>query len=178
MKNRRLLALPIVVLVSVSVAVSAAVWAQAKIVADNMESQVKKATFNYYFGLVLGEQEEYFKGVRLPLIVTLDGKSVARDEVYLKEMIATIHKKNQSAKLTPDDRGVIAKNVVATIDDSPVQFVGAGTAVISFLVQHNEKTMADRFCTLLLHRGGVEKPEWKVIQEVTDGKPVPPEYLK
>ncbi|MEP6754175.1 MAG: hypothetical protein ABJA67_01640 [Chthonomonadales bacterium] len=157
--------------------VSAVVWAQGKAATD-MESQIRKATFSYYIGLILGEPDEYFKGVKTPLLVTNDGVSQPRDEKYLRDMIGTIKKRTSAAKFTDDDRKNIVKNIFGAVDDSSVQFVGADTATISFVVQHDEKKMSDRMCSLLLHREGKDKPEWKIIQEITDSKPVPPEYLK
>lgn len=158
--------------------ISAVVWAQGKKAADSMEDQVRKATFSYYIGLVLGEPDEFFKSAKLPLATTLDGQTTLRDDKYLRAMLAAIHKQAIATKLSDGDKKLIVQNMVSNIDDSQVQFIGANTATIAFLIQHDAKKMSDRFCSLVLHKEGIDKPEWKVIQEITDSKSIPPEYVK
>ncbi len=81
----------------------------------------------------------------------------------------------KGAGLSDDDRKRIVGNMVAMFDEAPVQFVGANTAELTFLIRRASKPEeGDNLGTLVLYRS---EGKWRVIAEVTDSAGVPPSYL-
>jgi hypothetical protein len=154
-------------------------WAQAKKTGEAIEGEIRRASFHYYFGLIFGEPTEYLKGTRMPLYAVHDGVGSYKDEKASRAALAKFAENIKASKVTNDDRNLIVKNMISTFDESSVQFIGANTATLTFLVRHDKKPeVGDYLCTLLLHRADPKAAEWKVIAEVTDSAAVPPEYLK
>ncbi len=158
--------------------VIASAFAQAKKNAEPVEGQVKKACFHYYAGLIFGQIDEYLKGVKPPLIVIRDGNSATKDEKSLRAMIFPMGEKMRNSGLTDTDKATMLKNMLTTFDEADVQFIGADTAALTFLIKHDQKTSADTLCTLIVHRVDAATGVWKVIEEITDSKPVPLDYMK
>ena len=156
-------------------ALAAGAWAQEKKAGEEMEKQIRLAGFQYYVGTLFGDADEYMKATRLPLYVVRDGAGKHRDEKETRAVLAASAEHIKAAKVSQDDRNQIVKNLIAIFDEASIQFIGANTATLTFLVKHGEAKEGDQLATLTLYR---KDGQWKVIAEVTDSAPVPPEYLK
>ncbi len=165
-------------LIVVCISILAGAWAQGRKNAETIEGQVKKACFHYYVGLIFGQVDEYLKGVKPPLLVVRDGQSTSKDEKSLRSMLFPMSEKMKNSGLTDTDKATILKNMLSTFDEADVQFIGADTAALTFLIKHDQKSNADSLCTLVVHRVDAATGLWKVIEEITDSKPVPPDYMK
>jgi hypothetical protein len=152
-------------------------WAQAKSVGDQVEDQIRRGAFHYYFGTVLGNAEEYLAGTRLPLYVVRNGVGTYKDEKAARAELAQFAEKLKAVNLSEDDRKQMVSNLIRTLDEASIQFVGANTATLTFLVRHDERA-GDQMCTLTLYRPDVKAGTWKVIAELTDSAPIPPSYIK
>ncbi len=154
---------------------AAGAWAQEKKQAQDVEGQIKAACLRYYAGTLFGSAPEFFAVTRTPLIVVRDGVLKQRTESESKELLASIAEQIKSRNLGEEDRKLITGNIIAMLDDAPVQYVGANTAEITILLHKGKKPdEGDNLGTLVLYRSG---GQWKVIEEVTDTAPVPPAYL-
>jgi hypothetical protein len=150
--------------------------AQEKKAAEAMESQVRRAGFQYYVTTLLGAADEHLKVAKMPLTVVRDGVSQIRDEKAARALLAGFAERLKASKTPDEDKQVIVKGVIPIFDEASIQFVGSNTANLTFLVRHGKTEKEGEYlATLTLFRkdGG-----WKVISEVTDSTPVPPEYLK
>lgn len=151
-------------------------WAQEKKAAEAMESQVRRAGLQYYVTTLLGAADEHLKVARMPLTVMRDGVSRIRDEKAARVLLAGFSERLKASKTPDEDRRAILRGVIPIFDEASIQFVGSNTANLTFLVRHgNTAKEGDYLATLTLFR---KEGEWKVISEITDSTPVPPEYLK
>jgi hypothetical protein len=162
--------------ITVVLVAGAGVLAQQKKTGDEMENQIRRAGFQYFYGTVFGDPDEYLKAARMPLYAVRDGVGRSRDDKETRAMLVRFAERIKATKLNDDDRKLMVKNLIALFDEASIQFVGANTATLTFLVQKGKtEKEGDQLATLTLYRkdGG-----WKIISEVTDSAPVPPEYLK
>src|SRR5205814_3631317 len=89
-------------------------------------------------------------------------------------MLAQIAERSKASKLTDDDRKQMVGNMIRIFEEATVQFVGANTAELTFLIRPGaKKEDGDSLGTFVLHRSG---GEWEVVMEITDSAPVPPSY--
>lgn len=141
-----------------------------------MAGQLKGVALRYYNGTVFGDVESYLKVTRMPLSLVRDGVVSSRSEVETRAFLGKLAERNKQSKLTDEERGRITGNMLALIEDATIEFIGASTASLTFMVKPPEKEGdGPRLLTLILHRkDGV----WRVIQEISDSTPVPAEYLK
>ncbi len=154
----------------------AAAWAQGKKAADDVEGQVRRAAFQYYVTTILGEADEHLKVARMPLSVVRDGVIQTRDEKSARALLAGFEERMKASKTADEDRKEIVKSVIGIFEEASIQFVGANTAGLTFLIRRGKtEKEGDHLGTLTLYR---KNGQWKVISEVTDSSPVPPEYLK
>src|SRR5947208_734380 len=114
---------------------AAGVWAQEKKKAD-MEGQVRAAGFRCFAGNVLGAFDEIAASVRFPLIVVRDGVVKNREEAESRALTARTAENIKKANLSEDDRKHMSANMVGIFDEASVQFIGANTATITFLIKH------------------------------------------
>lgn len=163
-------------------ALAAGAWAQEKQAQQpqnagaNMEGQIQRAGFTYYYATIFGDVDEYLKVTRMPLFVVHDGTGTYRDEKATRALLAGFAEHTKAAKLTNDDKKQILKNLITLFDQASVQFVGANTATLTFLARRGAtEKEGDHLCTLTLYR---KDGTWKVISELTDSAAVPPEYVK
>jgi hypothetical protein len=151
-------------------------WAQEKKAAEAMESQVRRAGFQYYVTTLLGAADEHLKSVRMPLYVVRDGVVTTRDEKAARALLAGFADRLKASKTPDEDKQTIVKGVIPIFDEASIQFIGANTANLTFLIRHGKtEKEGDYLATLTLFR---KDGDWKVIFETTDSAPVPPEYLK
>jgi hypothetical protein len=150
----------------------------ARPVGEALEGKIKQAAFRYYVGLVLGDPEQYFQGARMPLQTVTSGKCGTLDEAAARAMLKTLADKRVEKPLSKDERTEIIGNVIRTLDEADIRFIGRNTATLVFLVRHDPQTKADHLCSLTLHRPDPKAGEWKVIHETTDAEAVPEEYVK
>jgi hypothetical protein len=167
-------------LIAAAIALTAvAVWAQqGKSVGEVLEGKIKQAAFHYYLGMVVGDPEEYLKGTRLPLQTVRNGKIGTMDETAARAMLRALAAKQAEKPLTKDERTQVIGNIIRSLDEADIRFIGANTATLVFLVREDQKTKAVQLCSLTLHRPDPKAPEWKVIGETTDSEPVPADYVK
>jgi hypothetical protein len=151
---------------------------RAKTVGEVLEGKIKQAAFQYYAGTILGDLDQYLRGVRLPMQMLRGGKSVMLDEAAARAMLKAIAAKQSEKPLTREERTEVIGNIIRTLDESDIRFIGANTATLVFLVRHDEKTKADLLCSLTLYRPEPKVGDWKIIQEITDAEPVPEAYVK
>ena len=151
---------------------------QQKKNAEVIENQIKKSCFHYYVGMIFGQADEYMKGVKPPLTVIRDGVVTKKDERDLKSMLFSMGERMKNAAIADTEKAVMLKNMLTTFEQADVQYVGADTAMLTFLIKHDAKANSDSLCTLIVHREDAANGLWKVISEITDSKPVPPEYVK
>jgi hypothetical protein len=147
-------------------------------VGEVLEGKIKQAALHYYLGMVLGDQEEYLKGTRLPLQTVRSGKIVALDEAAAKTMLKTLAAKQAEKPLTKEERTQVIGNMIHSLDEADIRFIGANTATLVFLVRQDSASKAEFLCSLTLHRADPKSGEWKVIQETTDSEPVPADYVR
>src|ERR1043166_8844100 len=140
----------------------------------DVEGQVRAAAFRHVIGHVFGVYEEYSAATRLPMTVVRDGAFSKMEESQAKAMVASYAESIK--KVSDDDRKKMSANLLAAIDDASVQFIGANTANLTFLVKKGAKPEdGDSLATMILH---LKDNKWQVIEEITDSKPIPPGYLK
>ena len=157
-------------------AIGAAAWGQEKRAADAMESQVRRAGFQYYVTTLLGAADEHLKAARMPLQVVRDGAVSSRTEMAMRSLLAGFAERLKSSKTPDEDRKAILDSVIPIFDEASIQFIGSNTANLTFLVRRGKTEKDGEYlATLTLYR---KAGEWKVIAETTDSTPVPPEYLK
>lgn len=149
-----------------------------KSVGEAVEAKIKQAALHYYLGMVLGDLEEYLKGMRLPLQTVRNGKVGTLDAVAAHAMIKDLAAKQAEKPLNQDERTQVVGNIIRTLDEADIRFIGANTATLVFLIRQDPATKADYLCALTLHRADPKAGDWKVIQETTDSEPVPAEYVK
>ena len=136
---------------------------------------MRAAGMRYYAGMVFGDLDEYTKVSKMPLSVMRDGTITSRDEAEAKKMLGQIAERLKAAKLSDDDRKQMVGNMIRIFDEATVQFIGANTAELTFLIRPGaKKEDGDSLGTFVVHRTG---GEWKVVMEITDSAPVPPSYL-
>src|SRR5205085_2940839 len=149
-------------------------WAQEK-KREDVEGKVRAAAFGYYSSTAFGDADELMKVTRHPLTIIKDGAITQRDEKSTRGLLASVAERIKKSGLKNEDKGKILGNMIAIFDEASVQFVGASTAHLTFVMKLGTKESGDTLGTFLLHR----TPEgmWKVIGEITDSRPVPPSYL-
>ena len=172
MKSKRIAA---VFAVWIGLGLAAATWAQEQKKTQDVEGKVRAAGFAYYLATVFGDAEGYLKASRIPLTVIKDGTITQRDEKGARALLAGIGERVRKSGITNDDKGRMAGNMIAIFDDANVQFVGANTAHLTFLIKLGPKAVGDTLGTLILHRDMTGN--WRVIGEITDSSPIPPSYL-
>jgi hypothetical protein len=160
----------------IACAIGAAAWGQEKRAADAMESQVRRAGFQYYVTTLLGAADEHLKTVRLPLQIVRDGVVSSRSEMATRGLLAGFAERLKSSKTPDEDRKTILDGVIPIFDEASIQFIGANTANLTFLIRRGKTEKDGEYlATLTLYR---KDSAWKVIGETTDSTPVPPEYVK
>ena len=164
---------------AVATLAAAAVWAQqAKSVGELLEGKIKQAAFHYYLGMVLGDPEEYLKGTRLPLQTVRNGKAGTLDDASARAMLKSLAAKQAERPLTKEERTEVVGNIIRSLDDADVRFIGANTATLVFMIREDAQTKSMLLCSLTLHRADPKAGEWKVVNETTDSDPVPADYVK
>jgi hypothetical protein len=149
--------------------------AQQKAKRDDVDGQIRLTSFKYYLSTVFGDSDDYLKVARMPLAVLRDGAITSRDEKATRTFLSQLADRAKSKNLSNEDKSQIAKNMIALFDDASVQFIGANTAELSFLIAKGAKPEeGDRMGAFVLHNEG---GKWMVIMEVTDSAPIPPSYL-
>ncbi|HSV74672.1 MAG TPA: hypothetical protein VLH79_13010 [Chthonomonadales bacterium] len=139
-------------------------------------ADVRRAAHAYYSALVLGDAEQYIRHVRFPLQAVRDGVVSARTEAQARALVRALTDRRAARPLSEEEKATVARRLREVIDEARIEFVGADTASVAFLIgSGNAPRDGDRVCLLLLHRG---RDGWRVIAEVTDSKPVPPAYLR
>lgn len=139
-----------------------------------VEGQVRAAAFRHIIGHVFGIYEEYSATTRLPMTTVRDGVFNRLEEADAKKLVAGYAE--SSKKLSDEDKKKASGGLLAAIDDASVQFIGANTATLTFLVKKGAKPEdGESLATLVLH---LKDGKWQVIEEITDSKPIPPTYLK
>ena len=156
------------------VACGATVWSQVK-KQEDVEGKIRAAAFGYYSATVFGEAEDFTKVTRHPLTIIKDGAVKTRDDKASRALLASFAERIKKSGLTNVDKGKILGNMIVLFDEASVQFVGANSAHLTFLMKHGAKDSGDTLGTLLLHR--TADGLWKVFGEITDSAPVPPSYL-
>jgi len=139
------------------------------------EGKIKAAAFAYYSSTVFGEIDDLLKVARHPLTIVKDGAVSRRDLKQSRALLTSVAEKMKEAGVKNEDRGRILGNMIGVFDDSSVQFVGARTAHLTFVMRFGTQQSGDSLGTLLVHR--LPDGAWKVIGEITDSAPVPPSYL-
>src|SRR5690349_2402568 len=116
----------------------------------DVEGQVRAAAFRHIIGHVFGVYEEYSATTRLPMTAVRDGVFSKMDESQAKAMVAGYAESIK--RVSDDDRKKMSANLLAAIDDAGVQFIGANTANLTFLVKKGAKAEdGDSLATLILH---------------------------
>ncbi len=129
----------------------------------------------YYASMIFADLDEYQKVSRGPVAVLRDGALTHRDEAAAKKMIEQLAGKLKSSKPSDEDRRQMVGNMLRIFEEASVQFVGANTAELTFLIRPGaKKEDGDSMGTFVLHRAG---DQWRVVMEITDSAPVPPAYL-
>jgi hypothetical protein len=168
MKRRHILAAGALLLLALGA------WAQNKKTED-VEGKIRAAAFGYYSSMAMGDYESLSKSVRHPFIVLKDGVLTRRDEKASRVLLTEIADKVKQSRITNEDKGRILGNMIALFDDASVQFVGANTAHLTFVLKYGARDVGDSLNTLLVHK--YPQGAWRVIGEITDSAPVPPSYL-
>lgn len=164
----------IVMALALTIAAVVGARAQEKRAEADMEGQVRQAGFRYYAGMVFGDAEECLKATRLPLYTVRDGVGSHQDEKAIRALLTRTAERAKA--FSDEERKQISGNMLAIFEEASVQFIGANTASLTFLVRPGRKEgEGDSLATLLLHR---KEGRWLVIAEVTDSAPIPPDYLK
>ena len=164
-----------IALTAIAIVIAVTAFAQQKAKHANVEGEIRLASFQYYLATVFGDSDEYFKVARMPLSLLKDGVTTNRDEKASRAFLSQLADRVKARNYSNDDKSQIAKNMIALFDDASVQFVGANTAELTFLVAKGSKPEeGDRMGTFILHK---ESGKWMVIMEVTDSTPIPPSYL-
>jgi hypothetical protein len=157
-------------------AFAAAAWAQEKKAADAMETQVRRAGFQYFVTTLLGAADEHLKVARMPITIVRDGVVSNRDTQATRALLAGFAERLKASKTAEEDKQAILKAVIPVFDEASIQFVGSNTATITFLARRGKTEKdGDYLAALTLFRSA---SDWKVIAETTDSTPVPPDYLK
>ena len=142
----------------------------------DVEGQIRAASMQYYSSMIFADFEIYQKVSRSPVAVLRDGALTHRDETAAKKLIGQLAEKLKSSKLSDEDRRQMVGNMVRVFEEASVQFVGASTAELTFLIRPGaKKEDGDSLGTFVLHRSG---DQWRVVMEITDSAPVPPAYLQ
>ncbi len=125
--------------------------------------------------MVYGDANEYLKAKRMPLLVMRDGALTNRTEAETRALLAGFAERQKKTHPSDDDQKRLAAAMIAIFDDASIEFVGADTALLTFIVKHGAKESdGDSLATIVLHRAG---RQWKVIEEITDSAAVPAAYL-
>lgn len=153
-------------------------WAaggQARKPPAHPEDEVRRAAFTYSLGSLYGDPETCLSVVRLPLTVVQDGATLRRDEKAVRAVLASLAATMKARRLSEAEKKELGGRMLARFDEAEIQWIGAKTAALTFLVRRGTAPEdGDQFAMLVLHR---EEGGWKVVAEVTDPKAVPPEYL-
>ena len=164
--------LPLLILMSGSV--SPAGWAQEK-KREDVEGKVRAAGFGYFTATALGDAPGLMKVTRHPLLVIKDGLTGSRHEKGSRLLLSGIAERLKQSGTSNEQKGRLLGSMIQVFDEASVQFVGANTAHLTFVIKFGTREAGDKLNTLLLHRG--PQGAWKVIGEITDSEPVPPTYL-
>jgi hypothetical protein len=160
----------------VACAIGGVAWAQEKKAAEAMETQVRRAGFQYYVTTLLGAADEHLKVARMPVTVIRDGVISSRDATATRALLAGFTERLKASKTPDEDKQAIVKAVIPIFDEASIQFIGANTASLTFLVRRGKTEKDGEYLAMLtLFR---KDGDWKVISETTDSAAVPPEYLK
>jgi hypothetical protein len=157
-------------------ALALSAWAQQKKSGEEMENQVRRAGFSYYATTVFGDADGHLKVTRMPLYAVRDGAGAFRDEKQTRALLAKFADNLKAANVSGEDRSRMMSNMIAIFDTASIQFIGANTASLTFLVRRGkDPKTGDSLGTLILHR---KENQWQVIAEFTDSAPVPPDSLR
>lgn len=153
----------------------AGAWAQEKKTALQIEGEVRQTGFRYYYGMLFGDIEEYLRVTRMPLYVVRDGVGIHRSEKDTRALLSRLAAQIKTKELPAEERKQIIGRMITTFDEARIEYIGANTATLTFLIRPAAKEgEGDLICSLLLYR---KNDRWQVISEVTDSAPVPPGYL-
>ncbi len=160
----------------VCVAAVTASYAQQKAAqADAVDDKVRAASFKYFLSMMLGDMDLYLTVTRSPVTTITDGVSSSRAEPAARKLLDAASVKSGLRSLPPDESKRVIETALQNLEEAHVQFIGADTASITFLLKSGSKPEeGDRLGQFLLCR---RADGWKVIGEVTDSKAVPPAYL-
>jgi hypothetical protein len=144
--------------------------ASARQSASEEDRQIRLAALDYYSSVVLGDPDACLKAVRLPLVSVRDGKVSIRDAASVRAVVSGIAKKTGVASLSADERKRIVGTMRKLFADADVSYLGGRTVTVQFLVRPGGKGEGDCLGELVLVNG---EGGWKVVVEITDGKPAP-----
>lgn len=138
------------------------------------EDVVRAVALQYFMASIEGDRETYARVCRFPLTIIRDGVVKTRDEKQSAAMLGEVAKRVSAVNLDDEARKTLTTNVVASVDQGTLEFLGARTACLSFLTEPPRKTGdGEKLVQLVLFR---EASGWKVIVEISDAEAVPASY--
>ena len=141
---------------------------------SDTENQVRKIGFSYYSGTLFGDATDYFKAVKSPVQVMRDGVITVLTEKKARTMLESSAQNITKAGFTEEERKRLSLNMLAVFEGASIQFIGANTATITFLIRPDAAKGDSMGVLVLIRKAGL----WQVIEEITDSVPVPASYLK
>ena len=163
-------------ILAVSIATCAGVVVAQVKKKEDVEGRVRAAAFGYFSATVFGDTDDLAKVARHPLTIIKNGTVSSRDEKASRALLASVAERVKKSGISNADKGKILGNMIAVFDEASVQFVGANSAHLTFLMKQGAKESGDTLGTFILHRAS--DGLWRVFGEITDSAPVPPSYLE
>lgn len=148
-------------------------WSYAQHNADQEEARIRKTAVSYYTSMIFADIEAFKVNTRSPLAVIRDGTTTLRTEAQSQAVLHDLKVQRAVKPITDDDRKLIQSRIQALFDEADIQFIGANTATITFLMHPADpsKKEGESLCMLVLYR---KDDRWLVTSEVTDSAPLPP----
>ncbi len=137
----------------------------------SVDGRIRKTSFEFYYALVFGDQDEYMKNARLPIYEIHDGAGVKLDAKGVSQTLAKSREMIAQLKITPDLEKSMLGDMLKNLDEAAVQFNGANTANITFVTKRSKD--GDSLATFILYKTDTG---WKVISVISDSQAVPPSY--
>lgn len=148
-------------------------WAYGRQSADEQEKRIRQAAFTYYSSTILGDAEGCLRVAKFPLVAIRDGKVITHTAETLRSLVLGVSKRIGIARMSADEKQELLGKTLQVFDDADIQFLGANTATVVFLVRPPAtKGEGNTLGQLVVVRSG---GAWKVTAEVSDSKPGPPE---
>ncbi len=148
-------------------------WAYGRQSPDEDEKRIRQAAFAYYSSTILGDAEGCLGVAKFPLVAIRDGKVMTHTPETLRSVVVGVSKRTGIARMSTDAKQELLGKTLQIFDDADIQFLGANTATVVFLVRPPAtKGEGNILGQLVLVRSG---GAWKVTAEVSDSKPGPPE---